>query len=319
MTDELPTAARVSDPGIRALYAQENRWQAWLDVEAALARAQEELGIIPKGAADAIAQKARLELPRPRAHRRGLCPHRPHDRAARLGTEPGRRRAVRRLGALGCDDAKHHPDRGFAGLAPGAPGVAAADRRGAAGDGRSRRARRRHADRRAHPRPARTAGDLRLQTGGVDRRDDPPCRASAPGGAAHFCRDAGRGCGHLRLARRRRPQGAGRDRPPARDAADAGAGAHDRRSSRRKHLPLRPCRRDIRQDRPRNLHPDENRVRRGRGAGAARHRRQLDDAAKAQSQAVPGHHRRRRPKCAPACRSPWRRCRPSTRPTARRA
>ena len=62
MTDELPTAARVSDPGIRALYALENRWQAWLDVEAALARAQEELGIIPKGAADAIAQKARLDL-----------------------------------------------------------------------------------------------------------------------------------------------------------------------------------------------------------------------------------------------------------------
>ena len=38
MSDELPTAARVSDPGIRALYRLENRWQAWLDVEAALAR-----------------------------------------------------------------------------------------------------------------------------------------------------------------------------------------------------------------------------------------------------------------------------------------
>jgi 3-carboxy-cis,cis-muconate cycloisomerase len=62
MTDELPTAARVSEPGIRALYRQENRWQAWLDVEAALARAQAELGIIPPEAADAIAQKARLEL-----------------------------------------------------------------------------------------------------------------------------------------------------------------------------------------------------------------------------------------------------------------
>ena len=45
MSDELPTAARVSDPGIRALYRLENRWQAWLDVEAALAKAQEELGI----------------------------------------------------------------------------------------------------------------------------------------------------------------------------------------------------------------------------------------------------------------------------------
>jgi adenylosuccinate lyase len=62
MSDELPTAARVSDPGIRALYAQENRWQAWLDVEGALAQAEAELGIIPAEAADAIAAKARLEL-----------------------------------------------------------------------------------------------------------------------------------------------------------------------------------------------------------------------------------------------------------------
>ena len=62
MSDELPTAARVSDPGIRALYRLENRWQAWLDVEAALAKTQAELGIIPQGAAEAIARAARLEL-----------------------------------------------------------------------------------------------------------------------------------------------------------------------------------------------------------------------------------------------------------------
>src|SRR5947209_16839012 len=61
MSDELPTATRVSDPGIRALYKQENRWQAWLDVEVALARAQAELGIIPTAAAEAIAAAARLE------------------------------------------------------------------------------------------------------------------------------------------------------------------------------------------------------------------------------------------------------------------
>src|SRR5271165_3357177 len=61
MNDELPTAGRVSDPGIRALYAQENRWQAWLDVEAALARAQAELELIPQGAAEAIAAAANLE------------------------------------------------------------------------------------------------------------------------------------------------------------------------------------------------------------------------------------------------------------------
>src|SRR5690242_172129 len=62
MSDELPTAARVSDPGIRALYRLENRWQAWLDVEAGLAKAQEELGIIPTGAAEAIGGAAHLEL-----------------------------------------------------------------------------------------------------------------------------------------------------------------------------------------------------------------------------------------------------------------
>jgi adenylosuccinate lyase len=60
--DTLPTATRVADPGMRALYRLENRWQAWLDVEVALARAQAELGIIPAAAAEAIAAKARLEL-----------------------------------------------------------------------------------------------------------------------------------------------------------------------------------------------------------------------------------------------------------------
>jgi 3-carboxy-cis,cis-muconate cycloisomerase len=61
MSDTLPTATRVSDPGIRALYRLENRWQAWLDVEVALARSQAELGIIPTEAAAAIANAARLE------------------------------------------------------------------------------------------------------------------------------------------------------------------------------------------------------------------------------------------------------------------
>ena len=59
---DLPTASRVADPGLRALYALENRWQAWLDVEAALAVAQAELGIIPAAARDAIVPKARLAL-----------------------------------------------------------------------------------------------------------------------------------------------------------------------------------------------------------------------------------------------------------------
>ena len=62
MSDSLPTASRVSDPGIRALYRQESRWQAWLDVEAALAVAQAALGIIPPPAAAAIVAAAKLEL-----------------------------------------------------------------------------------------------------------------------------------------------------------------------------------------------------------------------------------------------------------------
>ena len=61
MSDTLPTATRVADPGIRALYRLENRWQSWLDVEVALARAQGELGIIPAAAASAIAAAARLD------------------------------------------------------------------------------------------------------------------------------------------------------------------------------------------------------------------------------------------------------------------
>ena len=61
MSDTLPTATRVADPGLRAIYAQDNRWQAWLDVEVALARAQAELGIIPTEAATVIARVARLD------------------------------------------------------------------------------------------------------------------------------------------------------------------------------------------------------------------------------------------------------------------
>ena len=62
MSDERSTASRIKDPGIRALYRLENRWQAWLDVEVALARAQAELGIIPAAAVEPIARAARLEL-----------------------------------------------------------------------------------------------------------------------------------------------------------------------------------------------------------------------------------------------------------------
>lgn len=62
MSDDRSTAARMRDPGIRTLYRLENRWQAWLDVEVALARAQADLAVIPREAVEPIARSARLEL-----------------------------------------------------------------------------------------------------------------------------------------------------------------------------------------------------------------------------------------------------------------
>lgn len=62
MSDYASTASRVNDPGIRELYTVECRWQAWLDVEAALARAQAEIGMIPAEAAQAITAAAHLDL-----------------------------------------------------------------------------------------------------------------------------------------------------------------------------------------------------------------------------------------------------------------
>ena len=93
MTDTLATASRVSDPGIRNLYSQESRWQSWLDVEAALAKAQAELGIIPADAAQAIVRCAHLEL----------LDH------ARI--KEGYDRTAHRLGTLGGYHSKYHDGR----------------------------------------------------------------------------------------------------------------------------------------------------------------------------------------------------------------
>jgi len=57
-----PSDLRVSDPGVRALFLVESRWQAWLDVEGALAKAEADLGMIPAAAAEEIAAKAKIEL-----------------------------------------------------------------------------------------------------------------------------------------------------------------------------------------------------------------------------------------------------------------
>src|SRR4030095_13927977 len=53
---------RTDDPGVRALFTEAARFQSWLDVEAALALAQAELGIIPEAAAREIVAKAHLKF-----------------------------------------------------------------------------------------------------------------------------------------------------------------------------------------------------------------------------------------------------------------
>ena len=44
---------------MRVLFAKEYRWQCWLDVEAALAVAEAQCGVIPAAAAQAIGSAAR--------------------------------------------------------------------------------------------------------------------------------------------------------------------------------------------------------------------------------------------------------------------
>src|SRR3984957_12081752 len=61
------TSSRVPDAGIQALLRTEERWQAWLEIEAALALTQADLDMIPRDAAAAIASACllnRLDLAR---------------------------------------------------------------------------------------------------------------------------------------------------------------------------------------------------------------------------------------------------------------
>ena len=70
---EEPTSLRIDDPGVRALFTEAARFQSWLDVEAALAQAQAELGIIPAAAAREIVRKAHLAYLDLAAVREGLA------------------------------------------------------------------------------------------------------------------------------------------------------------------------------------------------------------------------------------------------------
>lgn len=66
------TDDRMPDSQIRFLMSKEHRWQRWLDVEAALAIAEAQAGIIPREAAAAIAEAATVEQLGPDAIRKGV-------------------------------------------------------------------------------------------------------------------------------------------------------------------------------------------------------------------------------------------------------
>src|SRR5499425_72735 len=70
---EEPTSLRIDDPGVRALFTEAERFQSWLDVEAALAQAQAELGIIPEAAAREITRRSHLKYLDLAAVRAGLA------------------------------------------------------------------------------------------------------------------------------------------------------------------------------------------------------------------------------------------------------
>ena len=53
-----PTATRLPASGVAELFTIDARWQAWMDVEAALAQAQAEIGMIPAEVAPIITANA---------------------------------------------------------------------------------------------------------------------------------------------------------------------------------------------------------------------------------------------------------------------
>lgn len=55
------SASRPSVSEIHALFARRSLWQSWLDIEAALAEVQAELGIIPRAAAEEIRRRANFD------------------------------------------------------------------------------------------------------------------------------------------------------------------------------------------------------------------------------------------------------------------
>ena len=235
---------------MRAVFSDERRVQHYLDIEAALARVQARLGIIPSEAAEEICRHchvAEFDLARLKTQTERIgYPVLPVVQQL-VGLCRGR---ARRVVPLGRHDPGHHRHRDR----PADPRRARPGRAGSAGDRRrARRARPplpRHADGGAQQPAAGGADHLRLQGGRAARRLPAPPRSG--------CRSCARGCWSASSAAPRAtsprsatdgPQGPGgadgRARPrPARDRL-----AHHARPHRRGRLLPRPRHRHARQDR----------------------------------------------------------------------
>ena len=173
---------------MRAAFGDEARLQRMLDVEAALARAEAEVGLIPAAAAAEITAKAEAGPVRSRRDPGRHRARRLSDRAAGQGAGRGLRGGCRPLRPLG----RHHPGhrRYGARAADRATGLALIGRRSGRHRGRAGRARAapsRHADGRAHPSAARAADHLRLQVRGLARRHPAPAGQARRACARRFC------------------------------------------------------------------------------------------------------------------------------------
>jgi hypothetical protein len=93
---------RYGSPEMRAIWDDRATIQRWLDVEAALARVQAELGIVPRAAARAIAGAARGRAHRPA---RDAARVRRHVESGRPARQCARARGCRESAAPGCTGA----------------------------------------------------------------------------------------------------------------------------------------------------------------------------------------------------------------------
>ena len=203
---------------MRAVFDERAYFQRMLDVEAALARVQARLGIIPADAAEAItARRARRE-----PGHRGTCRQRPQCRLP--GGRPRRRPVARRrrsgrLDALG----RHHPGHhGHRHRAPDPRGPGADPRRALRHGRRADRAGRDappHGDGRTDAPAAGAADHARPQMRGLGAAADRPYpspRRAPPARRAGQLRRRGRHAGLARRSGHRGDGGPGRRTGPRR-------------------------------------------------------------------------------------------------------